>query len=202
MANKKLLVNLDLDETLIFTDDMESEFQTERDDPDLFTNESECIYFRPGVHHFLKKLDDNKKIEIGIFTAGGEWYAKPIIERLFKDLNEPSYVFYRDRCTHQYNQHNDIYSLGGYRVIKDLKKVKRKTGYDYSRIVAVDDKMVYPRHRGNVLLIPEYKGQREDNFLNEIYKDIIYLQKQENVRDFLKDFRVKKIKLSNQLTYQ
>lgn len=176
----KLLVNLDLDETLIYTDLEDSLYRIERSLPDMFTDDLEAVYFRPGVVDFIRELLIDDNIEVGIYTAGLDYYALPILEELFGNTSLLSYIFFRDRCIQQYDTFG-IYSLGGYRLIKDLKKVKRKTGFDMNRIVSIDDKMVYPRQCGNLILVPEYKGEKKDEILSNVLDDIIYL-KDKNVR--------------------
>lgn len=48
MKHKQLLVSLDLDETLIYTEDKDYRVPSlERKDPDMFTNDDEPVFFVP-----------------------------------------------------------------------------------------------------------------------------------------------------------
>jgi TFIIF-interacting CTD phosphatase-like protein len=194
MKHKKLLVSLDLDETLIYTEDKDYRVSgLERKDPDMFTEDDEPVFFRPGVRDFVKFLKDNEDIKIGVFTASQPHYANPILEELLGDLKELSHLFHQDRVTRTEKVIYEPYSYGPkHEVFKDLKKVLRATGADIKRTVAVDDKMLYKRQRGNVILVPDYHAEKEDTELEKVQDGISFLIDKENVRDFIKDFKVNK----------
>lgn len=194
MKHKKLLISLDLDETLIYTEDKVSRISgLERKNPDMFTDDNEPVFFRPGVKDFIKNLKDNQDLKIGIFTASQPHYANPILEELFDELTGFSHLFHQDRVTIREKIIYEPYSNGHkHEVLKDLKKVLKATGHDIKRTVAVDDKMLYQRQRGNVLLLPAYGAEKEDTELEKIQDSIAFLIDKENVRDFIKDFKVNK----------
>lgn len=194
MKHKQLLVSLDLDETLIYTEDEDYRVPSlERKDPDMFTDDDEPVFFRPGVKDFIKALKENDGLKIGVFTASQPHYANPILEELFGDLKGFSHLFHQDRVTIREKIIYEPYSNTPKReVLKDLKKVLRATGHDIKRTVAIDDKMLYQRQRGNVLLLPAYGAEKEDTELEKIQDSISFLLDKENVRDFIKDFKVNK----------
>jgi len=194
MKHKKLLISLDLDETLIYTEDKKHKIpRLERKDPDMFTDINEPVFFRPDVKKFLKNLKENEDISIGVFTASQKHYAEPILEELLGNLGNLSHLFYQDRITRTKNIIYEPYNLSPKQeLMKDLKKVLNATKHDMKRIIAVDDKMMYKRQRGNILLVPEYGAEKEDNELENIHESILFLIDKENVRDFIKDFKVDK----------
>ena len=192
MKHKTLIV-LDMDETLIYTEDQTIRCcELERKNPDLYTDDEEPVFFRPHVKEFIDKLLNNNYMEVAVFTASQRGYAKPILDKLF-DMNVEDnlkLVFYRDKITYTQNYIIDPYGSPKQEVFKDLKKVKKATGYGFDRMVAVDDKMLYKRQRGNVIVVPDYRAELEDNILLSTYKKLNLLTKVENVRDYIKNFDV------------
>lgn len=192
MKHKTLIV-LDMDETLIYTEDQPIRCcRLERKNPDLYTDDEEPVFFRPHVKEFIDKILNNNYMEVAVFTASQRGYAKPILDKLF-DMNVEDnlkLVFYRDKITYTQNYMIDPYGSPKQEVFKDLKKVKKATGYGFDRMVAVDDKMLYKRQRGNVIVVPDYRAELEDNILLSTYKKLNLLTKVENVRDHIKNFDV------------
>lgn len=194
MKDKKLLVSLDLDETLIYTEDNPYRVNfLERKSPDFFTEKNEPVFFRPSVKGFIKKLKNHDNIKVGIFTASQSHYANPILEELFGDLESLSHLLYQERVTLREAVVANPYGSGYQREqLKDLKKVLKATKHDVKRTVAVDDKMIYHRHRGNTLLVPAYMAQKEDDALYKVYQDIDFLLDKDNVRDYIKKYAVQR----------
>ena len=135
-----ILLVLDLDHTLIHSPDDCSE-----------------TYFRPNVEQFLIKMQ--KLYKIMIWTAACESYAKPIIKKIFKDLDPPLHVFTRKECT----QHRIYDGMTSYDTfyIKKLSKIK---DYDINRIIIIDDTPeTYMKNYGNAIPIKKwYYGDDSD----------------------------------------
>lgn len=161
----KILLILDLDETLVYS----SENPLERS-PD-FCIEQYFVYTRPGLEDFLNEC--NQLYKIAIWTFGSKNYAKEIVNNIFPSEIEPCFIFSRERCSYRFN-----YEFGVYEVVKPLKKVKRR-GFSIERIIIIDDSPeTFKDNYGNAILVNKYYGDQGDEelfllgeFLNKIDKD-------------------------------
>ena len=154
-----VLVLLDLDHTLIHSDDT----LEHKDMESCGMN----VSFRPGAIEFVKELQQD--FVVGVWTAASEDYAVPIINRLF--LSKPPALIrtYKD-CTHRLAS---LCSLGSsdYEIIKKVKKIP----WDIERILIVDDTpSTYQQNYGNAVAITKwFKQQQDDNVLVAL---LIYLR--------------------------
>lgn len=163
---KPLLVVLDLDECLIhsrgYDPSQTYDFIIPRD-----VDDSEPLYgtmIRPGVDEFLDFLFDNDAFDVGVWTSATDDYAAVVVDKVFGPERQPSFVFSRERCVKTWDYRGNVYSSGRPEqlLIKDLKKVKKHTGYDYDRMVAIDDNPVYYlRQYSNLVTVPEYLAKPE-----------------------------------------
>lgn len=167
MNTRKLLV-LDLDETLIHA--TEKPLDRECD----FMVSSYHVYIRPHLNEFLKFAFS--EFDVGVWTSAGSEYATNIVAAVFTST-PPIFLFSSRRCTTR----RDL-STGEYVPIKRLSKLK-SLGYKLEQIIAIDD--TPEKHKenfGNLVHIPEFKGEVTDAelpLLREYLKD---LAKELNIR--------------------
>ncbi|WKB50712.1 HAD family hydrolase [Eleftheria terrae] len=164
---QKLLV-LDLDETLIHA----TELPLER--PEDFRVGPYCVYLRPQLKSFVSAMLDVFKV--GVWTASGESYAAQVVERIFP-VDSLEFVWSSQRCTVARD-----WDTGGYRTIKNLRKLKAR-GYALESIIAVDDTASkYARSYGNLVTVQEYRGAAHDAELPLLAQYLASLAGVPNVR--------------------
>lgn len=166
------LLILDLDDTLLHTSTV-----LPARTPD-FSDGAYHTLLRPHLREFL--LEAQKRWNLAVFTAGGQFYARDMIEGIRRTTRVPfelEFVFDRRRCTPRTN-----FDTGEQVQLKDLKKVKR-LGYRLERTLIIDDKPAgLARHRGNILRAPEWTGDPADTFLKDVLPLLEHLAQVENIR--------------------
>lgn len=186
---KKLLLSLDLDETLIHSLPLYSNSDIESD---FILSNGVNVLKRPMLDYFMSFIDKNKNIEYGFFSKAGSQYVEEIVNEICKQMNKkPLFVLNYNNMTKIQNYENMYCS--GYNQsdkIKDLKKIKKYSEDGFKRIVAIDDLMNYPRQRGNVIMIKPFEGDKKDKELLKIKKMINFLIDKENVRDYIKNYTI------------
>lgn len=186
---KKLLLCVDMDETILMAEDVFIS-ALDRIEPHEMTQDGYDIYYRPNVKEFFDKIDQDDRIEYGIFTAAGEDYAKDTIERLLMNLNikkQPVFFLTSEDCK---SREPAISPYGSYgnnrRVTKDLTKTfKSGKGYGKHNVLAIDDKFVYTGCQGNHLKVKPYEGRKVDDELLRVIDVIDTVLKYDSVRDCL-----------------
>lgn len=181
-----LLVVLDLDEFLIhskgFNPHDEYDFIISMSDDDPTPLYSTLI--RDGVGEFLDFLFEDEAFVVGVWTSATADYARVVLDNVFGPDREPLFVFSRERCVRSWMPSSNPYGMSCEMVlIKDLKKVKRATGFDYSRIIAIDDYApYYQRQYSNLVSVPEFKGQKERPLFPHLMRYLKRLSQLDNVR--------------------
>lgn len=166
MSNEKpLLVSLDLDETLYYRADSLDQVPYRQPDVVLPGTLAPYLYLRPHATTLLKHLGEHPYRAFGFYTAScGEGTDAAV--RFLESLAGATSAFFFDaqRVTRRYRDAGGPYGYGpALEQVKDLKKVKRHTGFALDDILAIDDKPVYPRQYGNALYVEEYvPGRPED----------------------------------------
>ena len=183
---EKLLVVLDLDESLVHSPDFERKFK-ERDFDYSFDDIKG--YIRPGAKEFVKKLLEDDDLDVMVWTQSSENYAREIINILgFK--KEDFKLFFSRKRTVMAIIHRDSPDYGLYpsKNIKDLLKVKRKINHPFTRMIAIDDNPdYYERQYSNLIKIPEYIGDNDEKSPFEtIEKYLNFLKDKPNVRPYEK----------------
>lgn len=165
----KILLVLDLDETLIYSS--EKELGSIKHD---FVCGEFFVYKRPGLDEFIQSVKED--FIVAIWSSASDKYVAEIVSKIFPANMKLEFIWARDKCTIKRD-----YELDCYFFTKPLKKLKRK-GYDLNRILIVDDTPEKGRDNfGNIIYISEFKGVPD----NELRKLSTYLQKiktVENVR--------------------
>ncbi len=166
---KKLLV-LDLDETLVHATE-----HTLGREPDFKVFEYN-IYKRPGLDKFLQQCLE--LFDVAVWTSSGEDYAGQVVDVIFKDLGELKIVLTSQHCVRRFD-----HDLGYFYNIKDLRKIKKKTGYALDSIIMVDDsKEKLERNYGNAVFVKEFIGQEDDDELIKLLEYLEIIGEEENIR--------------------
>lgn len=156
----KILLVLDLDETLIHASATEIE-SVEHD----FICGDFFVYKRPGLEDFLHSIKNDFKISI--WSSASDDYVTNIVSNIFPGDFPLEFIWGRSRCTLKRD-----YELGTYFFSKQLKKLKRK-GYELEKILIIDDSAEKVKDNfGNAIYITEFKGIPD----NELEALSIYLQ--------------------------
>ena len=167
----KLLV-LDLDETLIHALD--------REDPELPWPPDRHVarfrlYLRPGAREFMAEALE-RFVAVGVWTSANREYAIAMLERIV-DRSQLRFIYDRSHCTPK----RDIDYDERYWV-KDVRKLDG-FGFDKSQILVVDDKpRGLERSYGNLIKIPPFQGDPDDEILDKLLDYLEELGPVEDVR--------------------
>jgi RNA polymerase II subunit A small phosphatase-like protein len=181
---QKILLILDIDETLIYSTRKELERKAD------FYVFSYHVYKRPYLKEFLEQV--NNDFLLAIWSSASDDYVEEVVKKIIPQEIELEFVWGRSRCTYQRNYRLDesrFYStnpLNHYNFVKILKKVKRK-GYQIERILIVDDTPHKSKYNyGNAIYPKEYQGEEHDEELTLLGKYLKKLKDKPNVRNIEK----------------
>ena len=165
----KSLLILDLDETLIHTENVPYEYTDQYDYDFKFNGRGKSLFYtkkRPYLEQFLDYAFEN--FDVAIWTAAGEDYAKEIIRNIGILESSLNFFYTKDKCTIKLSlDYSDYYG------VKNLNKLK-KGGYDLDRVLIVDDiRETAVNNYGNLILIKPFTDNTDDT---ELLKLISYLQ--------------------------
>ena len=165
----KILVILDLDETLIHSSDVEIESKK----PDfVFLNY--LVYKRPFLYEFLISVRDNFKI--AVWSSAGDEYVAALVKEIFPKDYTLEFVWGRSKCTLKRDYEADTHFY-----LKPLKKLKNK-GFQLEKILIVDDSTEKAGDNyGNAIYIKVFLGD-DDNELIKLGNYLLSLKGIENVR--------------------
>ena len=164
----KILLILDLDETLIYSSEHELEREADFKVGSYFT------YKRPHLEAFLEMCFEH--FEVGVWTAGTEDYASEIVRQVF-GTRVLKFFWTRERCTVRYFE-----DIGERIYTKPLAKV-RKLGFHLERVIAVDDVAEnYHDAYGNLVQVRKYLGDSSDTELLRLGQYLPHLASKPNVR--------------------
>src|SRR5688572_23717435 len=136
--DERLLLVLDLDETLIHASESRLSQAADYELPPYF------IYRRPGLAEFLSAV--SPAFRLAVWTSSSPAYARAVCPLIFPDLQRLEFVWARDRCTP-----TRAFDTDSWCDAKPLKKLKRR-GYDLDRVVVVDDSPEkHTRNYGNLV---------------------------------------------------
>ncbi|MHC1777596.1 MAG: NIF family HAD-type phosphatase [Lentimicrobium sp.] len=176
--NPEPLLILDLDETLIFS--------TPGMDGGAFDFRIPGYHVlkRPGLDAFLQLAA--KHFRLAVWSSATEDYVAEIVRALFPPEIPPAFVWGRKRTSLRNILDKETGENEGFPYpvfVKRLKKVK-KLGYSLERTLIVDDKPAGLRENfGNIVIVHEFRGDREDRELFRLGK---YLVKIKDVPNFRK----------------
>jgi hypothetical protein len=148
------LLILDLDETLIHA------VEAPLDHDASFRCGQYHVYERPFAREFCQAC--TRDYDLAVWTSSTAGYAQCVVEHV-ADGAPVAFLWTRDQCTRRHDPETQEYYW-----VKDLKKVKR-AGYDLKRVLFVDDtRQKLERNYGNLILVSEYTGDRDDRELVQL----------------------------------
>ena len=151
-ADDRILLILDLDETLIFA----TEEDLERS-PD-FRVGPYSVYRRPHLDEFLESCCEY--FEIALWSSSGANYLAEVLRRILPAEASPDVVWDRERCVRAFDPEQQETCF-----VKDFKKIKR-LGYDLNRVLIVDDTpQKAQRNFGNAIYVSPFYGDAQDDEL-------------------------------------
>lgn len=180
----RILLILDLDETLIHATEKELETTFDFKIFDYF------VYKRPFLDEFLNFCHTN--FDLAVWSSASDDYVKLIVQQVFPQNIALQFVWSRNQCTLEASPEIDEFGNyyldvnSHYQYIKKLKKVKNK-GFDLDRVLIVDDtpsKVI--NSFGNAIYINEFVGNKSDNELFLLAKYLLTFIDIENVRNIEK----------------
>ncbi|CAA9282196.1 MAG: hypothetical protein AVDCRST_MAG56-3817 [uncultured Cytophagales bacterium] len=179
MHDDKILLILDLDETLIYA----SERPLDR--PADFCVFDYYVYKRPHLEAFLRTC--NRHFALAVWSSADDAYVEAVVKHIVPPEIRLAFVWGRSRCTHCFDA--AAFEAGGhanhydhYNYLKVLKKVKRR-GYSLNRVLIVDDTPGKARRNyGNVIYPKEYLGEAAGEELTHLLSYLLQLKDAENVR--------------------
>ncbi|CAL2079845.1 Phosphoprotein phosphatase [Tenacibaculum sp. 190524A02b] len=189
--NKKKLIILDLDETLIHA--------TEKpiDNNWNFELFSYKVYKRPFLITFLKELI--KYYRIAVWSSASDDYVHQIVSKIFPENYPLEFVWGRSKCTLELN-YTSINEFGyldyddHLNYTKKLKKVKNKGYGNLEEILIIDDTPMKCKHNyGNAIYPKEFLGNQQDNELELLLSYLIKIHREKNFRKLEKRFWRKEI---------
>ncbi|MFK7937134.1 MAG: NIF family HAD-type phosphatase [Saprospiraceae bacterium] len=175
----KILLILDLDETLIFATEQQLERKAD------FIVFDYYVYKRPYLDEFLAYAQTN--FIVAIWSSASDDYVMEIVKNIIPTDYPLAFVWGNSRCTYRRNFYRDegyIFNDSNrhYHFVKPLKKVRRR-GYDLKRILIVDDTPHKSQDNyGNAIYPSEYKGDLQDDELGKLERYLTTLQDKINVR--------------------
>lgn len=173
-AHNKILLILDVDETLLFA----SEHRLAHA-PD-FAAGPYFVYLRPHLHEFLHNAQS--RFQLAIWSSSSANYLYAVLQAALPPDVKLQFVWSRERCVYRYDT-----EWGEYYFVKDLRKVKR-LGFDLDRMLIVDDtpKKV-ERNYGNAIYVRPYLGEDEaDDELPRLSRYLDSLSLRQNLRSLEK----------------
>lgn len=181
MEEDKLLLILDIDETLIHA--------TSKEIPHLDFNFKVFNYFvykRPYLDDFLKFAFENFKV--AFWSSASDDYVEIVVNTLIENKFSPEFIWGQKRCTPIRKELIDDYGyyqsdgFAHYLYTKQLKKIRKK-GFRLERVIIIDDTpSKVSNSYGNAIYINEFNGQTEDIELKKLIKYLPFFIESPNVR--------------------
>jgi len=168
-SQNKILLVLDLDETLVYS--TKSRLSESED----FIVADYFVYKRPGLEDFLKYIEQN--FWVAIWTSSTEEYAEEVIKNILPQNYPLRFIYGRTKCTITF-----LYELNEYILAKNLSKLRRKN-YSLEKILIVDDSPEkLRRNYGNHIRVEPFVGSNDDIELFQLIKYLEKIKLSDNVR--------------------
>jgi RNA polymerase II subunit A small phosphatase-like protein len=165
----RILLVLDLDETLVYATEQPLDWQ-----PD-FKAGPYSVYRRPHLEEFFRTCSG--LYELAFWSSAGEAYVATLVRGILPAGIEPVFIWGRARCVRCLDPETREYYF-----VKDLRKVKRR-GFGLGRVLAVDDSpRKLERNYGNAVYVRPYLGERDDNELELLACYLVSLPAVDNIR--------------------
>lgn len=180
MLQEKMLIILDLDETLIHATDKPHD---ENWHHEVFGYK---VYRRPHLEKFLNGL--RAHFDVAVWSSASDDYVEKVVAHIFPSDHDLKFVWGRSRCTYKpdYAKAEELGFFDAYAHydhIKKLDKVFAKFPYEKGRVLIVDDtprKAMY--NFGNAIYPVEFKGETDDDWLLHLLEYLVSLKDVEDVR--------------------
>lgn len=170
---ERILLVLDLDETLIHASENKLEYEHNFEVSNYF------IYTRPYLTKFLNEVF--QYYDLAIWSSGNDEYVNQIVEKIKPENIEFKFIWGQSKCTYKRNL-----CLNQYEYEKRLEKVKRK-GFKLEKILIIDDSPEKCKtNYGNAVYVSEFIGNKNDIELNLLSKYLFLIKDSDNVRKFEK----------------
>jgi carboxy-terminal domain RNA polymerase II polypeptide A small phosphatase len=151
---QRMLVVLDLDETLLHADDSEAGRESACD----FSFEEYRVRLRPGLEGFLRRMA--AIADLAIWSSSTHDYLAAMLAQ-FPWQPQWGFTWHRGHCTLKRDLERDSYVF-----TKNLDKLTRM-GFCLDRVLIVDDSPEkIPRHYGNLVPMPPFHGDPADTTLS------------------------------------
>jgi Dullard-like phosphatase family protein len=168
-TSQKILLILDLDETLIYST------ESKLVGSDNFIIDEYFVYKRPGLDKFLDFIFPI--YDVAIWTSSSEDYAQEVVKNIFPQNYPLKFIYGRTKCTLTF-----LWDQNEYIYAKNLSKLRKKK-YSLEKILIIDDSPEkLRRNYGNHIRVEPFVGSNDDL---ELFRLIKYLEKiklSENVR--------------------
>jgi RNA polymerase II subunit A small phosphatase-like protein len=177
----KILVILDLDETLVHATD------TPHDDQWHFEVFGYKVYRRPYLTEFLEGLRED--FHVAVWSSASDDYVKAVTANIFPPDYDLKFTWGRSRCTHtpdysRAEREGTFGSFAHYDYVKPLDKLRKKFPFKRERMLIIDDTPRKSMHNyGNAIYPSEFKGQHDDDELMFLLR---YLQRLKDLDDVRK----------------
>ena len=177
-SNTKILLILDLDETLIHATPIALSTS-----PD-FKVWKYYVYKRPYLDAFLEQV--NQWFKLAIWSSASDDYVLEMVKNIQPKGIEFQFIWGRNRCTlglkpdleDDFSRH----TYNNYTHYKNLQKVKR-LGYSLDKTLIVDDTPLKVYHNyGNAIYPKPFEGNPNDDELLLLAKYLKTLKDVQNVR--------------------
>lgn len=172
-TSQKILLILDLDETLIYSTKSRLSY------PEDFRVAEYFVYKRPSLNKFLDFI--SKNYDVAIWTSSTEDYAQEVVKNIFSENYLLRFIYGRTKCTLTFllDQNEYVYA-------KNLSKLKKKN-YSLEKILIVDDSPEkLKRNYGNHIRINSFSGSKEDIELSLLINYLDKIKSIKNVRNIEK----------------
>ena len=180
----KILLILDLDETLVYATDQQIEGEA---DFSIFDFQ---VFKRPFLLEFLNEIKSD--FLIAIWSSASDDYVEEVVKQIIPKNINLEFVWGRSRCTYRRNLiideqgYYDSDPTNHYHYIKPLKKLKRQ-GYNLNKILIVDDSPHKSKDNyGNAIYPKAFLGDPDDMELKFLSKYLRSLKNKGNVRSIEK----------------
>ncbi|MBD2766653.1 HAD family hydrolase [Hymenobacter sp. BT664] len=182
--NSKILLILDLDETLLHAT------ASKLGDNFAFQLYHYYVYKRPGLDAFIAACAE--KFQLAVWSSASDDYVAEVVKRIFSEEIKLAFVWGRSRCTpistaraDELGYYHCDYS-SHYEYAKLLKKVKR-LGFNLNRVLIVDDTPAKVRNcYGNAIYPEPFLGNPNDQELSMLAAYLDTLKAVENTRSIEK----------------
>jgi Dullard-like phosphatase family protein len=168
-TSQKILLILDLDETLIFS----TEYKLAGSED--FIVDKYFVYKRPGLDKFLDFI--SPIYDVAIWTSSSEDYAQEVVKNIFPQNYPLKFLYGRTKCTLTF-----LWDQNEYVYVKNLSKLKKKK-YSLEKVLIIDDSPEkLKRNYGNHIRVEPFMGANDDIELFQLIKYLEKIKLSDNVR--------------------